>query len=142
MRCTRGGRSLPRIHLLAGGLACPPTFEVPHVAFEASQRTRFLPTPPAEDTGPASGPSPQVIAIPIDAYADAALRRERDAAGRTDVRCDACDETIDGEPAGLGVFLSTRGDEVRFEEPALCLACATAIGVRAQMDSEIEEEEG
>jgi hypothetical protein len=82
------------------------------------------------------------VAIPIDSYADAALSRARDAAGRTELRCDACDEAIEGEPAGLGVFVSTRGDEVRFEEPALCPSCATAIGVRAQMDSGIEEEEG
>ena len=112
------------------------------MAFEASQRRRFLHTPPADDAAPASGPQPQPVAIPIDAYADAALRRERDAAGRTDLRCDVCDQRIEGEPAGLGVFVSTRGDEIRYEEPALCAPCATAIGVRAQMDSEIEEEEG
>ena len=82
------------------------------------------------------------MAIPIDCYADAALTRERDEAGGRDLRCDACDCKIEGEAAGRGLFLSTRGDEVRFDEPALCAACATAIGVRANLDAEIEEEEG
>lgn len=56
--------------------------------------------------------------------------------------CDACGEAIAGEPAGRGLFLWTRGEEVRFEEPALCQRCATAIGVTALRDWEIEEEEG
>jgi hypothetical protein len=36
----------------------------------------------------------------------------------------------------------TRGDEVRFEEPALCGRCATAIGVTALAAWSVEEEEG
>ncbi len=112
------------------------------MACEASQRSRFLPSPSAEDVGPISGSQPTLVAIPIDSYADASLSLERDATGRTELRCDACDQKIEGEPAGLGIFVSTRGEEVRFEEPALCPSCATAIGMRAQMDAEIEEEEG
>lgn len=95
-----------------------------------------------EDAEAVSGPQPRLVAIPIDSYADASLSLERDATGRRELRCDACDTTIEGEPAGLGIFVSTRGEEVRFEEPALCSSCATAIGMRAQTDSEIEEEEG
>jgi hypothetical protein len=87
-------------------------------------------------------PSSPIIAIPIDSFADAALLREREQAGRREIRCDACDRKIEGEAAGRGLFLSTRGDEVRFDEPALCAACATAIGVRASIESEVEEEEG
>jgi hypothetical protein len=85
---------------------------------------------------------PGSVAIPIDSYADAALSLERDAAGEGHLRCDACDRKIEGEPAGLGLFVTTRGDEVRFEEPALCPWCATAIGLSATDDAEIEEEEG
>ena len=36
----------------------------------------------------------------------------------------------------------TRGDEVRFEEPALCGNCATAISVTALATWSAEEEEG
>ena len=48
-----------------------------------------------------------------------------------ELRCDACGEPIDGEPAGLGMFLWTRGDDVREEDAPLCAACATAIGMTA-----------
>jgi hypothetical protein len=84
----------------------------------------------------------KMIAFSIDSFADAALSRERDEAGHTELRCDACDEKIEGEPAGRGLFLSTRGGEVSFHEPALCASCATAIGLRANLDHELEEEEG
>lgn len=40
------------------------------------------------------------------------------------LRCDACGAVIEGEPAARGLFLWTRGDEVRFEEPPLCEDCA------------------
>lgn len=82
------------------------------------------------------------VAIPIDSLADASLSRERDGAQGRDLRCDACDESIVGEAAGSGLFLSARGGEVRFDEPALCPTCATAIGLRAHLNNEIEEEEG
>lgn len=95
----------------------------------------------AEDDDPTSVQGPRMVAIPIDSFADAALARARDSSSR-DVRCDACDQVIEGEPAGAGLFLTTRGDEVRFDEPVLCEACATAIGLRANQDGEIEEEEG
>lgn len=79
--------------------------------------------------------------IPIDLVADAALQVKRD---QTDVelRCDACDTAIDGEPSGRGLYMWTRGEEVRFEEPALCPTCATAIGVTALAAWDAEEEEG
>jgi hypothetical protein len=111
------------------------------VAFEAPHRRRPLRVASAEDVAPGSA-RPPPVAIPIDSYADAALARERDATERALGRCDACDREIEGEPAGLGLFLTTRGDEVRFEEPPLCSWCATAIGLSAGEDAEIEEEEG
>jgi hypothetical protein len=57
--------------------------------------------------------------------------------------CDACGKWIDGEPSGAGLFVWTRGDEVRYEEPPLCEDCASeiAVGALVKWDSE-EEEEG
>lgn len=56
------------------------------------------------------------------------------------VRCDSCGEEIDGAPAGSGLFLWTRGEEVRYEEPPLCERCAYAIAVGGIMQWESEEE--
>lgn len=57
--------------------------------------------------------------------------------------CDVCGQRFDGEPAGSGLFMWTRGDEVRFEEPPLCEACAENVTLDAltRWDGE-EEEEG
>jgi hypothetical protein len=82
----------------------------------------------------------QPVAISVDVVADAALAAVH--ASGTDVRCDACDAVIEGEPAGRGLYVWTRGDEVRFEEPPLCARCATAIGVTALAQWSVEEEEG
>lgn len=56
------------------------------------------------------------------------------------VKCDACGEPIEGSPAGSGLFLWTRGDEVRYEEPPLCERCACAIAVGGMLAWEGEEE--
>ena len=56
------------------------------------------------------------------------------------VKCDACGESIEGSPAGTGLFLWTRGDEVRYEEPPLCERCACAIAVGGMLAWESEEE--
>jgi hypothetical protein len=58
------------------------------------------------------------------------------------VRCDACSDPIEGEPAGHGLLLFPRGDEVLREEPPLCERCALAIGMTALMRWEMEEEDG
>ena len=79
-------------------------------------------------------------------------------------RCDACNEALsegggaegagaedggaDGAGAdgyqvrGKGLYMWTRGDQVRFEEPVLCPSCGAAIGLSALARWEIEEEEG
>jgi hypothetical protein len=56
--------------------------------------------------------------------------------------CDACGGTFEGEPAGAGLFIWTRGEEVRYEEPPLCEACASeiTIGALIKWDGETEEE--
>ncbi|MCL2449518.1 MAG: hypothetical protein FWD17_11270 [Polyangiaceae bacterium] len=69
----------------------------------------------------------------------------------SDHRCDACGEPLpasagdDDEGYGLrgqGVYMWTRGDDVRFESAPLCASCASAIGMTALARWEIEEEEG
>lgn len=58
------------------------------------------------------------------------------------VQCDACDAVIEGEPAGRGLLLFPRGDELLREEPPLCERCALAIGMTALSRWEMEEEDG
>jgi hypothetical protein len=83
------------------------------------------------------------ISISIDAVADAALLAAREAKEASELSCDACDELIEGEdePAGRGLLLWSRGDELRFEEPALCSKCAMAIGITALASFYADEEE-
>ena len=63
-------------------------------------------------------------------------------------RCDACNAALPGEDddgyglRGEGVYMWTRGSEVRFEKAPLCAECASAIGMTALARWEIEEEEG
>jgi hypothetical protein len=45
--------------------------------------------------------------------------------------CDACGRSCDGPPAGSGLFIWSRGDEVRYEEPPLCEACAVGVSLQA-----------
>jgi hypothetical protein len=66
-----------------------------------------------------------------------------------DERCSvcACDLETDDESdplkfRGRGLLVWSRGDERRYEEPHLCPACASAIGVTALSRWEIEEDEG
>lgn len=55
--------------------------------------------------------------------------------------CDVCGEHFDGEPAGSGLFLWTRGEELRFEEPPLCETCAQNVTLDALTRWDVEEEE-
>jgi hypothetical protein len=62
-------------------------------------------------------------------------------------QCDACGCDLDAEQeldqlGGRGVYMWTRGDEIRFEDAPLCPSCASAIGMTALARWEIEEEEG
>lgn len=63
------------------------------------------------------------------------------------IPCDACgcdledDETAE-DLGGRGVYVWTRGDDVRLEDAPLCASCASAIGMTALARWEIEEEEG
>lgn len=52
--------------------------------------------------------------------------------------CDACGRVFPGKPASKGLMLSTRGDEVRYEEPPLCDECARSP-VFGQLRFEMED---
>jgi hypothetical protein len=82
------------------------------------------------------------IAMAIDSFADNALRVRGNESDAAEVECDACGGVIAGEPAGKGLYIWTRGEEVRYEEPPLCARCATAIGITALALFSMEEEEG
>jgi hypothetical protein len=65
--------------------------------------------------------------------------------------CDVCGQPVpadeDGQEgygvSGSGLYLWSRGDGViRYEEPALCPTCGTAIGMSALLRWSVEEEEG
>jgi hypothetical protein len=58
------------------------------------------------------------------------------------ILCDACNAPIEGEPAGHGLLVFPRGDQVLREEPPLCERCALAIGMTALYRWEMEEEDG
>ncbi|HVJ93707.1 MAG TPA: hypothetical protein VM580_28085 [Labilithrix sp.] len=62
--------------------------------------------------------------------------------------CSVCAQPLEVEDdestevRGRGLLIWTRGEERRYEEPHLCPACASAIGVTALQRWEIEEDEG
>jgi hypothetical protein len=82
-------------------------------------------------------------AVPADEVAEMALRLRAQVQLEEAPRlCDVCDEPIEGEPAGSGLYVWSRGEDApRIEEPPLCEACATAIGVTALRTWDDEEEE-
>jgi len=58
-------------------------------------------------------------------------------------QCDLCGETFEGPPAGAGLLIWTRGEEVRCEEPPLCEDCGAELLLGAMLryaDDEEEEE--
>lgn len=95
----------------------------------------------------ASGEGPIFVvttpAVPADEVADMALRLRAQVQLEEAPRvCDVCDAPIEGEPAGSGLYVWSRGDDTpRIEEPPLCESCATAIGMTALRGWDTEEEE-
>jgi hypothetical protein len=65
---------------------------------------------------------------------------EEPAAART-FECDYCGGSFEGTPEGSGLFIWTRGDEVRYEEPPLCEECARSIVIGALLKWDFDEEE-
>ncbi len=86
-----------------------------------------------------SHPRNTTVAIPIDAVADAAIAAR--AGAQNHVRCGVCEAIVDGEPGGHGLLIWSRGDEVRYEEPALCDECATVLGMSAIAQWRREDED-
>ncbi len=80
------------------------------------------------------------FSVSIDSIADASLQTHQTLKGSTATRCDICGQPIEGEPAGHGLYVWKRGDERRFEEPALCSNCSVDIGVSALNVWRVEEE--
>ncbi len=78
-------------------------------------------------------PQAPLVAATDDAAAQSAAERS--------FHCDSCGRTFSGEPGGAGLFVWTRGDEVRYEEPPLCDRCAYEISIGALLRWSIEEEE-
>lgn len=80
------------------------------------------------------------IAIPIDTVADAAIAARALAEPEVE-RCSVCAARVIGE-SHRGLFVWSRGDERRFEEPILCEPCATVLGISALATwRRIEEED-
>ncbi|MCC7536860.1 MAG: hypothetical protein IT379_11630 [Deltaproteobacteria bacterium] len=59
-----------------------------------------------------------------------------------ELACHACGATIEGEPAGRGILVFPRGDDLYVDEPPLCSRCALAVGMTAMARWIEEEEEG
>jgi hypothetical protein len=56
-------------------------------------------------------------------------------------RCDVCDAVVEGEDGGSGLYVWTRGSEVRYEEPPLCKSCGPTLAITAMRRWEEEDEE-
>jgi hypothetical protein len=93
--------------------------------------------------GQAAGFRVTTPAVAADEVAEMALRLRAEVGAQGEpVRCDACDQPIEGEPAGHGLYFWSRGEDApRVEEPPLCQNCATAIGLTALRVWDTEEEE-
>lgn len=55
--------------------------------------------------------------------------------------CDACGQTFTGAPGGSGLFVWTRGDEVRYEEPPLCERCAVELSTTATLGWALDDDD-
>jgi hypothetical protein len=78
--------------------------------------------------------APIISAYAIDDVALAAMRLRGEHDESEPRRCDLCGEPIVGPPAGSGLLLWARGDELRWDEPPLCPCCAATISVTAFAD--------
>jgi hypothetical protein len=106
-----------------------------------------------ESSSPPSGPIPAAVSFDSPKAIESAFATAShevlfaEPAGEA---CDVCGEAVsdDGDAeeghavAGHGLYVWTRGDETRREEPPLCPACAAALGLTALARWEIDEEEG
>ena len=59
-------------------------------------------------------------------------------------RCDLCDVRLSrdtSDDGGSGLYVWTRGGEVRYEEPPLCRRCGAAVAMAALRSFEGEDDE-
>jgi len=74
-------------------------------------------------------------------YEEIPARLRTAAEKKPEYECDLCRKSFDGPPAGSGLFLWTRGTELRFEEPPLCEECAAHVTMGALYQWALEDEE-
>jgi hypothetical protein len=84
--------------------------------------------------------SPRVDPVASLAIEPEAEERAEPVAPKT-YECDLCGGTFQGAPGGSGLFLWSRGEELRIEEPPLCEECASRVTIGALLKWETEEEE-
>jgi hypothetical protein len=62
-------------------------------------------------------------------------------------RCDVCGELVDNDDddafvcSGRGLYVWTRGEETRYEEPPLCAHCGAALGLAQVRRWAIEDDD-
>lgn len=58
-------------------------------------------------------------------------------------RCDVCNAIVeeDDDDASSALYVWTRGDETRYEEPPLCSTCGPTIGLAQVRRWQIEDDE-
>ena len=82
---------------------------------------------PHKDDGADALPQLPPITCAVDDIAlDALMNHVPDS-----IHCSSCEELIAGEPAATGLFMWTRGDDIRFDEPPLCGLCAVQLNIAA-----------
>ena len=74
-------------------------------------------------------------------YEEIPARTRIAAEKKQEFECDMCGQSFEGQPAGSGLFLWTRGTELRFEEPPLCEDCAARVTAGALFQWALEDEE-
>ena len=74
--------------------------------------------------------SKPIFSFAVDEVAMAALRAQQNEPEPP--VCNLCELPIVGAPIASGLFMWTRGDDVRYDEPPLCNACFGALCVTGQ----------
>ncbi|HET9956748.1 MAG TPA: hypothetical protein VFQ61_19770 [Polyangiaceae bacterium] len=67
--------------------------------------------------------------------------RGSEARGIRGYECDVCGRRFEGEPASSGLFIWSRGDERRYEEPPLCEECADRVTLGALYTFDFDDED-
>lgn len=68
-----------------------------------------------------------VISVAIDDIALAALRQRAE----REIACSLCETPLVEGAAAKGLFMWTRGEDIRFEEPPLCGRCSGSVSISA-----------